>query len=485
MPSIGVLFEIRRAPTMPGEAMRVTGALPELGAWDPWEVISQPGEEADALALRTGALRYPCWSMPAPLWIKFESSVEGDEPPFSRQSSWQPESECVLTPESSSAHSVGSAKSGETTIDIEYKYLKDVRQLMGNGSTCFEWEDSIANRRVTLPRQAGAMFLISDALWDSAEPPRVSYIVQGEVVERCMELDPDHVLGKKDLRNTILLDPGAEPETGGKEQSNSFFLSPGGTPGNITPTGPLDFDIEQEFEALASKKLPTLLAEKLAAEQTASELATEVMRLQREFSLQGAEKERAEDECKALRSEVEELRRMVLGLTESVEASTKKRAMEAERLEQENASLHAEVAELRSELGEARVALKIVEDCSVLRPEMEAVQAELELHDAAIAAPPAEDSSPHTPPPRRSGPLEDLTFCCSPSKELLREEARERCPSICEKAPEVKEVVENPLLMKVKGSLSKFNPTLALEVRQEQETELSKALRRRREIIGC
>mmetsp|Transcript_90955 Transcript_90955/g.220748 ORF Transcript_90955/g.220748 Transcript_90955/m.220748 type:complete len:204 (+) Transcript_90955:67-678(+) len=73
MQSVGIIFELRRAETLPGETVRISGSSAELGAW-----ATKEGPD-DSLRMRTGALRYPCWSMSEPVWINFEHAEEEDD----------------------------------------------------------------------------------------------------------------------------------------------------------------------------------------------------------------------------------------------------------------------------------------------------------------------------------------------------------------------------------------------------------------------
>merc|ERR1719464_1753641 len=87
MPEIGVIFEVRRVETLPGETVRVSGECQELGQWDPSKSASDPhennGKVGDILRLRTGPLSYPRWFSPALVWIQLDDGchtlVNGSE----------------------------------------------------------------------------------------------------------------------------------------------------------------------------------------------------------------------------------------------------------------------------------------------------------------------------------------------------------------------------------------------------------------------
>lgn len=155
---LGVLFELRHAETRPGEFVSVVGSRAELGAWDSY---------TSGLQLRTGASCYPCWAMLAPVWLTqmmqcsrerqysegSEESTLGlsaDDSVTGRNDDEDQEPEVVSFFDCEASEG-GSPDSGHPQfIHIEYKYVKDRRQLRDCGPS-IQWEDSIANRMVMAP----------------------------------------------------------------------------------------------------------------------------------------------------------------------------------------------------------------------------------------------------------------------------------------------------------------------------------------------
>eukprot|EP00434_Breviolum_minutum_P040068 symbB.v1.2.035597.t1/scaffold4789.1/size34864/1 len=153
MGRIGLLFELRHAETRPGEMVTVVGARGELGAWDCY---------TSALQLRTGASLYPSWAMLAPVWVSPGTSDSSaslcrsqdlDTPGHSIASPRIVRDASVI-PEEPEVVSSGDSGEGEANpsnfIHIEYKFVKDRRQMKDCGPS-IQWEDSIANRFVSLP----------------------------------------------------------------------------------------------------------------------------------------------------------------------------------------------------------------------------------------------------------------------------------------------------------------------------------------------
>ncbi|CAE8640100.1 unnamed protein product [Polarella glacialis] len=62
-------------------------------------------------------------------------------------------------------------QNSEKTLVLEYKYLKDRQALIDSNddprAVAFLWEAAIDNRRVVLPCQDGAVFVVSDSCWNS------------------------------------------------------------------------------------------------------------------------------------------------------------------------------------------------------------------------------------------------------------------------------------------------------------------------------
>ncbi|CAE8698628.1 unnamed protein product, partial [Polarella glacialis] len=109
-----------------------------LGAWSPRAAVDA------ALQLRTGNAAYPRWGRRSPVWI----DVIHD------------------TQEVQTQH-----QNSEKTLVLEYKYLKDRQALIDSNddprAVAFLWEAAIDNRRVVLPCQDGAVFVVSDSCWNS------------------------------------------------------------------------------------------------------------------------------------------------------------------------------------------------------------------------------------------------------------------------------------------------------------------------------
>lgn len=316
MPQVGVLFELRRAETLPGEVLRVTGARPELGAWDPRRQGAGQEDEVDCLRLATGALSYPRWSTSAPVWIYFDEDDAGD----GRKAKF---------------------------LELQYKFLKDLPQVAGNGGTRSQWEDRIENRHISLPQEPGSLWLVSDALWNWEEPAQVSRLEQDDLIQ--MELESER-LGGKAARTTL-----------------SYCLTPCDTPG----CGSEDracYDIEEEFEALSTLHLPSLLLEKMVEGRIPSELASEVLSLRHESAMLDAEKEAADEEVRSLQAEVSQLRSLMEELDGHLEGCFSEHAgvvrdlrEENARLREQNSQLRPCLAELQAELREARAALLLAE----------------------------------------------------------------------------------------------------------------------------
>lgn len=131
---VGLIFELRRAETRPGEAIHVTGAAPELGSWRPLPL----DHEDNARSLRTSMTSYPCWTMLEPIWLRLERS--GEE------------------------------------VKVEYKFVRDRRGLDDEVEPT-KWEGSIHNRQLSLPAEDGGIWFVSHARWDcSREPAMVTKV---------------------------------------------------------------------------------------------------------------------------------------------------------------------------------------------------------------------------------------------------------------------------------------------------------------------
>lgn len=222
MPHIGVLFEVRRVETRPGEAVSVVGSRPELGNWDPFWAAS-------GLSMRTGATQYPCWAMPAPVWIELgdhthrgfsmdevdshesASPVLGASSPkvleFASETPRTPLVEKDGRAASSSARAAdevpaegaGASAASRGFVRLEYKYVKD-RQQVREGGPSIQWEDCIANRKVVLPEEHGSIWIVSDECWNNSIEPTVTRTSLAEVLSRREHLDPEWTsISSKDM----------------------------------------------------------------------------------------------------------------------------------------------------------------------------------------------------------------------------------------------------------------------------------------------
>jgi len=97
--AVGLVFSLGLAETEPGEEIWLTGSAPVLGHWNP----------ENAVSLSTDPVSYPRWST-AVIWFPHPAEVDG------------------------------------STLQLEYKYLRDRRALDGT----VLWEDAIPNRYVTI-----------------------------------------------------------------------------------------------------------------------------------------------------------------------------------------------------------------------------------------------------------------------------------------------------------------------------------------------
>mmetsp|Transcript_149900 Transcript_149900/g.481618 ORF Transcript_149900/g.481618 Transcript_149900/m.481618 type:complete len:256 (-) Transcript_149900:139-906(-) len=174
--SVNILFEIRHAETSHGETLGVVGNLVELGAWDSYTSARQ---------LHTGVACYPLWSTLAPISLAVKSTVTLESPCSSEQS--VPSSGGQASAEAEDEE--GNSDESSPFLRIEYKYIKDRRQIPDCGPS-IQWEDSIANRFVTIPAEPGSMWIVSDARFnDSREPPRLARTSLIDMINRSGSLD--------------------------------------------------------------------------------------------------------------------------------------------------------------------------------------------------------------------------------------------------------------------------------------------------------
>ncbi|CAK9082651.1 Pyruvate [Durusdinium trenchii] len=182
MGRIGLLFELRHAETRPGETVTVVGARGELGAWDCYR---------SGLQLRTGASCYPYWAMLAPVWVS--PGIDGSSASLCRSQVRRVRDASVIPeePEVVSCGDSGEVEDARNSnfIQVEYKYVKDRRQVKDCGPS-IQWEDSIANRMVSLPFEPGSIWIISDSKFnDAREQPKVIRTSLVEILSRRDKLD--------------------------------------------------------------------------------------------------------------------------------------------------------------------------------------------------------------------------------------------------------------------------------------------------------
>lgn len=194
MTRIGLLFELKRVETRPGETVRVVGDRPELGQWNPFDPNTN-----STLELRTGATSYPRWGLLSPVWINIgrnssitrevsEMEVEGllSAEALSTPRSLRKDGSC----EDFDSNNDESHSEIPSMIQVEYKYIKDRKKLAGPGPSV-QWEDSIQNRRVVLPCEQGSIWIVSDTRFNDHGSPEVMRASLPEVVKRWCDIDPE------------------------------------------------------------------------------------------------------------------------------------------------------------------------------------------------------------------------------------------------------------------------------------------------------
>lgn len=153
---IGVIFDLGRAESSPGESIHLIGSRTELGGW---HAKPRGATDDDALALRTSPLTYPRWLTSTPLWLEFNPS-EGDQ---------------------------GEGDSAQ--IVLEYKYLR--RAVWWKNEII--WEPG-ENRKVILPRNIkhGQIWSICDAEWGfTRSAARLLCDSLANVMESRCQVDPE------------------------------------------------------------------------------------------------------------------------------------------------------------------------------------------------------------------------------------------------------------------------------------------------------
>mmetsp|Transcript_25967 Transcript_25967/g.60044 ORF Transcript_25967/g.60044 Transcript_25967/m.60044 type:complete len:253 (-) Transcript_25967:185-943(-) len=237
MPHIGLLFEIRKAETRPGEVVRVVGNCDAMGNWDPYD-----NKVGNALQLRTGAALYPGWAMYAPVWVELDASTcksfedfhnigEGIDDIDEENCSSAEElvlrshehsvsaSEAGSRMESPNPEGTGDACEPRKEVVVEYKYVKDRRNL-GDCGPSIQWENSIANRRVTIPQEPGSIWIVSDWCFNHNEQPQRLRTTLAEVLQRRGDLDPEWTCNPK---------ADAPENTGIDGEKDGDLSSPGGS----------------------------------------------------------------------------------------------------------------------------------------------------------------------------------------------------------------------------------------------------------------
>ena len=211
MVRVGLLFDLRHCDTQPGESLCVRGNLERLGRWT---TTSKRERCLDHLRLHTDPQRYPRWSSRAPIWL--EPEVQ-DGP----------------------------------TISFQYKYLKDRSAFCEDHDkrSNFLWEAFVENRWVSLPVADGAIFVVSDEIWNEEGQTVITQLRRAK--------EARHV--------PVTLPP--------QDKANwSFILSPRGTKEEDT-----QFPIEKEFGALDSpERVQTAMGHKCSL----MEKQTEALRLE-------------------------------------------------------------------------------------------------------------------------------------------------------------------------------------------------------------
>lgn len=264
MPRVGLIFELRKAETKPGEIVRLTGSSRALGNW--------VRQEGNGLDLRTGVAVYPLWTMLAPLWIETPGGQDDEQ-------------------------------DAQVGAIVEYKYVKDPGPWAELGQTV-AWEDGVPNRRLLVPKEG--VWIVSDNQWNQPGSARLRRLPWAEanrrkemIDGRSHKLPPCHLLPGVPLRDPktevgqgfsgaplqlpkpevspralsstprstprermkVNLSPVVTPRSSLTPRNNSRVevrLTPSATPRDpLCSTRPRHYDIEVGFEALgAVQELP-------------------------------------------------------------------------------------------------------------------------------------------------------------------------------------------------------------------------------------
>uniref|UniRef100_A0A7S0AKV0 CBM20 domain-containing protein n=1 Tax=Pyrodinium bahamense TaxID=73915 RepID=A0A7S0AKV0_9DINO len=210
---VGVIFELRRAESQPGEGLCVVGAGPEMGNWRPLKEDDRH-EAAEAKSMRTSALMYPSWITRLPIWLCLEDDT---------------------------------SQGGRTALlTVEYKYVRDRRRVDG-GRRPVQWEAYIPNRQVSLPVEAEAsVWIVSDAQWNYTGEQKVLRATPQQLASRWCALDPEWGRPAPSAPKEGVLEAALRAPA-----PRHFQLTPReqgqGDTGGSSPSWP----IEAEFQALA------------------------------------------------------------------------------------------------------------------------------------------------------------------------------------------------------------------------------------------
>jgi len=226
---IGIVFELQHAETKPGETVRVVGDCMELGDWDPYDPC-----HGEMLELRTGPSLYPRWALSTPVWLQLPDGkdckelhrdYEDMQPddmsiPETPRIPHAPENDCAC-------YSFGD----HSSVYIEYKFVRDRRRLEEHGPSV-QWEDSIVNRRVMLPREPGTIWIVSDVGFNAGGLPRVSRTSLDELMQRIGDMDPEWTM----RHSMIPRVRSPSPEWGGRHYEEDLVSSPRSQSGHTTST---------------------------------------------------------------------------------------------------------------------------------------------------------------------------------------------------------------------------------------------------------
>mmetsp|Transcript_112305 Transcript_112305/g.322853 ORF Transcript_112305/g.322853 Transcript_112305/m.322853 type:complete len:405 (+) Transcript_112305:103-1317(+) len=198
MPTVGVLFEVDSADTLPGEVVSVVGSLSELGRWK--------FDLEQGVYLSTNAFMYPQWTGLHPVWLHYE------------------EQDCT-----------------EGALTFQYKHVL----LHSGGRTVKKWEDGIPNRTVSVSLVPSSLWLITGVTFNKPATPRVTRTSMAQVRERWASFVPEWMALPKTTPRAIGLSP------------DKFMLTP-----RVPEIGhfasPRRYSIEAEFSVMSPKVMQRL-----------------------------------------------------------------------------------------------------------------------------------------------------------------------------------------------------------------------------------